>query len=144
MGIQVHQATVEDAEVLLRLNERFNGTGCTSLELVRESLETNTQETVFLVKCDDTAAGFCCVQVFKSMCYDRHYAEITEFFIDEEYRRQGVGTELLKKTEEHFSQSNLAGFQLFTGDDNWSAQAFYEYLGYKRTGEIMYRKKKKF
>ncbi len=143
MEIRVHQATVDDAEVLHELNGRFNGAGCTTLDLVRASLETNTQETVFLIECGDTPAGFCCVQVFKSMCYNRYYAEITEFFIDEEYRRQGVGTELLKKAEEHFSQASLAGFQLFTGDDNWSAQAFYEHLGYKRMGEIMYRKRER-
>lgn len=142
MGIQVYQARVEDAEVLFGLNERFNGAGCNALELVRASLETNTQEAVFLVKKGDTVAGFCCVQVFKSMCYNRHYAEITELFIDEGFRRQGLGTELLKKVEEHFSQENFAGFQLFTGDKNWFAQMFYEHLGYQRTGEIMYRKRK--
>lgn len=75
------------------------------------------------------------------MCYSRHYAEITELFIDEGFRRQGVGTKLLRKVEEHFCQKNIAGFQLFTGAENLSAQMFYEHLGYQRTGEVMYRKR---
>lgn len=141
MSIQVYRAKAEDAEALFELNERFNGAGSNTLERIRASLETNNQEAVFLVKIGDTVAGFCCVQVFHSMCYSRHYAEITELFIDEGFRRQGVGTKLLRKVEEHFCQENIAGFQLFTGAKNLSAQMFYEHLGYQRTGEVMYRKR---
>lgn len=141
MQVKVYQATTNDAEALFGLNERFNGVGCTSLELIKESLGTNVQEAVFIVEVDGNPAGFCCVQVFKSMCYSRHYAEITEFFIDQECRRRGVGTQLMRQVEEYFTGDGVAGFQLFTGGNNRLAQGFYERLGYIRTDEIMYRKR---
>lgn len=141
MEVAVRRATEADAEALYVLNGKFNGTGCTSFALLEGSLAENTQEAVFIALVDDTPAGFCCVQVFRSMCYDRHYAEVTELFVDEKFRQQGVASALMKWVEEHFSSQNMAGFQLFTGRDNFTAQMFYEKLGYKKTQEIMYRKR---
>ena len=66
---------------------------------------------------------------------------MTEFFIDQEYRRRGVGTQLMRQVEEYFTGDGVAGFQLFTGGNNRLAQGFYERLGYIRTDEIMYRKR---
>jgi ribosomal protein S18 acetylase RimI-like enzyme len=40
-----------------------------------------------------------------------------------------------------YKASNIKGFQLFTGENNTTAQAFYEKSGYKKTDEIMYRKR---
>lgn len=142
VGISVHKATPKDSAALFVLNEELNGVGCTSLELVEASLANNTQELVFIATLQGVPAGFCCVQLYKSMCYDRNYAEVTEFFIDEKYRRQGVGTKLMKQMEQYFAREDLAGFQLLTGDDNWPARSFYESLAYKKTGEIMYRKRR--
>jgi len=44
--------------------------------------------------------------------------------------------------ESYYSDKNIGGFQLFTGGENISAQKFYERLGYSKTDEIMYRKRK--
>lgn len=143
MEIVIHKALTKDANILFILNEKFNGVGCTSVELLEESLESNAQEVVFIATVDGFPAGFCCVQLFKSMCYSSNYVEITELFVDEVYRRTGVATSLMQTVENYFKDYNIGGFQLFTGGKNHTAQTFYEKNGYVKTDEIMYRKRRK-
>jgi len=138
---KIRIADISDAEELFMLNEEFNGKGVTQLSLLKKSLECNEQEIVFIALNENEAVGFCCVQIFKSMCYSRHYAEITELYVNDKYRRQGVAAELFRYIEEYFADKNIAGYQLFTGGDNISAQVFYEKQGYVRSDEIMYRKR---
>lgn len=139
--MQIRLADIGDVDSLFELNELFNGVGCTTKELIADSILNNSQETVFVAVVDDRTVGFCCVQLFKSMCYSSYYAEITELFVKEEYRKQGIATALMAFAEEYFKTQNVVGYQLFTGKNNKTAQAFYEKIGYKRTDELMYRKR---
>lgn len=139
--INLRLADINDIDALYELNELFNGIGCSIKEIMAESIRNNNQETVFIAAAGDIVIGFLCVQLFKSMCYNINYAEITELFIREEYRRQGAATELMNYAEEYFKSQNICGYQLFTGACNKTAQAFYEKMGYIRSDEMMYRKK---
>ncbi len=138
---KIRIADNSDAEELFRLNEEFNSKDVTELSLLKKSLERNGQEIVFIAHNDSEAVGFCCVQIFKSMCYSQNYAEITELYVNEKYRRQGAAAEMFRYIEKYFADENIGGYQLFTGGDNISAQAFYEKQGYVRSDEIMYRKR---
>ncbi|REJ31273.1 GNAT family N-acetyltransferase [Caldibacillus debilis] len=140
--MEIRLATIHDVDSLFELNEQFNGQGVTTKELMADSLMNNDQEKVFLVFVDGVPAGFCCVQLFKSVCYATNYAEITELFVREAYRRRGVGTALLAFAEDYFKDKNVKGFQLLTGKNNKAAQAFYEKNGYQRSEEWLYRKKR--
>lgn len=75
------------------------------------------------------------------MCYAENYAEATELYVRKEYRRQGVATELMNYIEHVFIAKSIKGFQLFTSKANVNEQAFYEKPGYKKTDELMYRKR---
>lgn len=141
MKITVRKAGISDADELFRLNGEFNGKDETELYLLKNSLERNERETVFIAHNDSEAVGFCCVQIFKSMCYRRHYAEITELYVNEKYRRQGIAAEMFRYIEEYFADENIGGYQLFTGKNNLTAQAFYEKQEYVKSDEIMYRKR---
>lgn len=141
MNIKIYKAAVSDADALLILNEEFNGAGCTTVERIKAMLTQSKAETVFIAKCDEKAVGFCCTQLFESMCYNVNYVEITELFVEEAYRNNGVGAKLTGFAEEYFTGGNVEAFQLFTGNENLDAQRFYEKQGYKKTDEIMYRKR---
>lgn len=139
--LELRIATGIDIVNLFELNEEFNGKNCTTKELIEKSIIANDQEIVCIAYVEGVAAGFICGQLFKSMCYAVNYAEITELYVREEYRRQGVATKLMNYIENIFKAKSIKGFQLFTGKDNVNAQAFYEKLGYKKTDELMYRKR---
>lgn len=141
MEIVIRKAIISDAEELFRLNEDFNDKGVTQLSLLKKSLLNNDQEMVFVALVNNKIVGFCCVQIFKSMCYSKYYAEITELYIDKNFRRMGIAAKMFEFIEEYFKDENIGGYQLFTGEDNHVAQSFYEKQGYVKSSEIMYRKR---
>ena len=139
--VYVRKAQPADVPALFAMNEQFNGPGSTTVELLTEAIRHNTRETVLIAEADGEPAGFCCVQLSVSMCYDTNYIEITELFVREEYRRQGVASALMASAESFFADQRVRSYQLFTGKTNAAAQRFYEQQGYIRSEELMYRKR---
>ena len=139
--MRIRRADTSDAAVLFVLNELFNGIGCTTKERIEQSLQSNSRELVLVADTTAGIVGFCCAQHLRSMCYDEDYVEITELFVQEESRRQGIAKALLSQVEDMFVEQGVKSFQLFTGRDNTAAQSLYEAVGYKRSEERMYRKR---
>lgn len=75
------------------------------------------------------------------MCYSTYYGEISELFVIEKYRKQGIGTALINRIEDEFINNNIFSVLLFTGASNISAQKFYETQGYHKSEEYIYRKR---
>ena len=87
----IRLASVGDAGELERLNAEFNGKGKTTEESIRASLLTNRREIVIVADGDGgRLAGFVCVQLKKSFCYDEYMPEITEVYVRPEYRGRGI------------------------------------------------------
>ena len=96
----IRLAVPGDAGQLFGLNERFNGPSLSTVEDMERSLSENTQELVVVADQEGVLAGFVCVQVKRSFCYERPTAEITEVFVDEGFRRKGLARELLDFAEQ--------------------------------------------
>ncbi|MBD5477326.1 MAG: GNAT family N-acetyltransferase [Lachnospiraceae bacterium] len=130
-------ATYEDAEQLELLNDEFNGKGETSIENIRNSLLHNNQEFVVVEQIDDELAGFICVQLKKSFCYDEYMVEVTEVYVKEKYRRKGIAKNMIKFAEEYCIKNYpVQKIELLTGKKNVVAQIVYDRLGYKDDNEI--------
>lgn len=97
----IRLAEITDAENLLILNENFNGKGETTLDNVIKSLENNQQEIVIVAAENNKLVGFVCVQIKRSFCYDNIMPEITEVFVVEGYRRNGIASEMLDFAENY-------------------------------------------
>lgn len=134
----IRLATVEDAEQLFALNEKFNGKGETDLDTLKAALCEHPQEVIVVAEENGALAGFVCVQLKKSFCYRDHMAEITEVFVDEPYRRRKFASRMItfaqKYCLEHYS---LHKFELLTGETNAEAQALYASLGYHKENDIL-------
>lgn len=141
MNITYRIADTCDAEELKRLNDEFNGKDSNTTEGIREALAREDAETVFVAEAEDRLLGFCCGQLLRSICYRVFYAEITEIYVEEAYQKQGIGKGLLHYAEDWYRGRNIHDFQLFTGGENLNAQKFYKGQGYRRSDEIMYRKR---
>ena len=76
--------------------------------------------------------GYICYEVPKH----GENMEITEIFVKPEFRRQGVGSSLLKKVERIASDRSFACIYLFTRESNEGAQKFYEKNGYEKVCTI--------
>jgi GNAT superfamily N-acetyltransferase len=60
------------------------------------------------------------------------YAELV--WVNEEYRRQGVGSKVMKTAEERAREIGLTGIYLWT--ETWQAPLFYRKLGYAQFVEF--------
>ena len=141
MDIAVRLAVPSDANGLKRLNDMFNGQDANTYEGVLAGLTREDAETVFVARAGDDMVGFLCAQMLKSICYSVFYVEITELFVEEAFRGEGIGRALMHAAEIHFREMGIHDFQLFTGRDNFSAQQFYERMGYRRESDYLYRKR---
>lgn len=141
MSILYRVAQASDAGELKRLNDAFNGTDSNSMEGISEGLLRADAETVFVAEEAGKLIAFCCGQLLKSICYSVFYAEITEVYVEETKQGQGIGKALMSFAEEWYRQRNIHDFQLFTGEDNFKAQKFYENIGYRKSEEVFYRKR---
>ena len=135
--IDYRTACIDDAPELKKLNDLFNGEGCNTLEDIEESLKHNEREIVCVAANGSNLVGFCCGQIFKSICYPIYCAEITELFVMDGYRRQGIGKSLLQYTEDILIKRGVKHFHVLTGEKNTAAQALYRSRGYAETNEIL-------
>ena len=130
-------ATYEDAEQLELLNDEFNGKGETSIENIRNSLLHNNQEFVVVEQIDDELAGFICVQLKKSFCYDEYMVEVTEVYVKEKYRKKGIAKNMITFAEKYCIKNYpVQKIEILTGKDNAVAQIVYDRLGYKDDNEM--------
>lgn len=140
----VRLAAADDAAQLARLNNEFNGPGDATVESIRDSLIHNRQEVVIVEEEDGILAGFVCVQLKKSFCYDEYMPEITEVYVNPDYRKRGIARRMIRLAEAYcIGKYPLQSFELLTGKDNVSAQSVYRGLGYEEDGEIHMAKKSK-
>lgn len=140
----VRKATANDAEQLEILNNEFNGKGETSIENIRNALINNQQEVVIVADEDNELAGFVCVQLKKSFCYDEYMPEITEVYVKPAYRKRGIASEMITFAEKYCIENYpLHKYELLTGKSNLTAQAVYEKLGYTNDNEIHLSKRVK-
>ena len=141
MNITYRTADPCDTDELKRLNDAFNGVDSNNRERIREALTREDAETVFVAEAEGRLLGFCCGQLLRSFCYSVFYVEITEIYVEEALQGQGIGKGLLRYAEDWYRSRNIHDFQLFTGGENLNAQKFYKAQGYRRSDEIMYRKR---
>ena len=140
MKIIFRAARPEDAPELKRLNEAFNGPGSMTEEAMAACLSSPGGERVFAAQAGDRLAGFCCCQIKRSVCYEDCSAELTELYVEPEFRRQGVASGLLDCFQRFCATQGVSEIMLLTGSDNRAARAFYEQAGYSLTGELHYGK----
>ena len=139
----IRKANVNDAEQLSVLNEEFNGKGETTVDSIRNSLLNNSQEVVIVADENDVLAGFVCVQLKKSFCYDEYMPEITEVYVNPTYRKRGIAGKMITFAEDYCAKNYpLHKYELLTGKKNLIAQAVYGKLGYRDDNEIHLSKRK--
>ena len=127
-------ATSEDAAALAELITAFNipypGLTISEAQAASRLAATQGVETTVLAEIDGQAAGFACLRLVPYMSGDDRYAELTDLFVAEAFRRRGVASALMAHVERLAIKGGADGLLLITGFDNEGAQAFYRAVGY--------------
>jgi ribosomal protein S18 acetylase RimI-like enzyme len=104
---------------------------------VKERL-TNNECVVFMAFEGDEAVGFTMLYHHWTTVALGHVWLLNDLFTKGEARRKGVGEALLEKAAEFARADGARRIWLRTAVDNFTAQALYEKVGYKRD-ELFYR-----
>ncbi|MEG1255594.1 GNAT family N-acetyltransferase [Clostridium sp.] len=129
MDIQIRRATIKDSEALRQLNYEFNGLYVDANKIAYDI--ENGEEIVVVGVVDDSVVAFACGFVRKSICYNFNDAEISEVYVSENYRRNGIAMKMVKFLEEIFETLNGNHISILTGIKNYPAQQIYKNCGYE-------------
>ena len=141
MDVIIRKAQVHDIPEIMKMNDILNEVG-SIIESMKNSLKNNQNEIVLVAILNDIAVGFICGQLYPSICYASGLqCEVTELFVYEDYRNQGIATKLIAHLEREFEKNNVQEILLQTGKKNTIAQSFYEKNGYVDAERVVYRKK---
>jgi GNAT superfamily N-acetyltransferase len=130
LSIQVREATTADATELARLNTIFNGETVDPARMATLLAAAHHVERAYLAEIEGRAVGFACLRLVATLFADAPYAELTELFVEADYRRQGVASALLEHVEAVAQRAGAVEFFLMTGFKNTGAHHFYHTVGY--------------
>ena len=128
-------ADLNDLDNLYELNELFEN--ITTKAQMENHLKQNKNEIISIAYIDDIAVGFCTGLIIESICYENCRLDIEALYVKEEYRKNGIGRELIKLVEKKASERNILHFHITSDTKKAATKDFYKKLGYKDTGEIL-------
>lgn len=124
-------ATPADAPDLARLNSLFNDSHDTPEQLAARLAAPNRVETPVLAEINGRIIGFAALRLVPSVFYATLHAELTELFVEEPYRRYGVGRILVAHVERLAREGGADELFVATDPANMPALALYHTLGFE-------------
>lgn len=135
MTAPIRTRTAESADAaglaqLVRLNALFNGASDSAEQIAARLRDPRRVETILLAETDDCIVGFAALRLVPCVFFSEPYAELTELYVDESYRRQGVGRALVAHVEKLAREAGARQMLILTDFYNNPAQSLYRAMGY--------------
>jgi ribosomal protein S18 acetylase RimI-like enzyme len=111
-------------------------------EQVRADLEesfSRPDRFRFIVAVDgDDVAGVCGAEFSYSTWHAKPYIILNDVYVDDRFRRRGVGTKLLDFLCGHAHSIGCCRIDLWVEDNNWCARKLYERYGFSQMKRATY------
>jgi GNAT superfamily N-acetyltransferase len=130
LKIQIRPVLPGDAAAFSRLNGLFNGSSEPPEAYLPRLADPRRVDTPLLAWVVGRAVGIANLRVVPTVFYPEPYAELTELYVEDAYRRQGVGRALIGYAEDLARQSGAVELVILTDAENHPAQQLYRGLGY--------------
>ena len=132
--VKIRQATANDIPAMNELFRKDLGYAECRLEIVEKQFAEldNSRETVFVAEAEDDSshiAGVIHVEKY-NVLYFPTMANILGIAVSADFRRQGIGSALLKHAEEWACENGASSMRLNSGESRKQAHEFYRALGY--------------
>ena len=128
--ILIRIATSVDLAELARLNAAFNGNYETPEDLAQRIAAPHCVETPIVALLGEQAVGFAAVRVVPRVFYAAPYGELTELYVEPDFRGLGVARQLVAYAERLAKDMGVEELFVLTGPDNEAALALYHCMGY--------------
>lgn len=141
-GIVVRVAGPSDAPGLLPMFRTFYGKYlevADAEDIGSRLVAAASVDTVLVALFQGQLAGFASLRVIPQIESARPHAELSDIFVDERFRRRGVGRALMSHAEGLARERGCARIHLTTDRWNDGARAFYRALGYSEFGVTLNR-----
>ena len=151
-GLTIREVSIDDAATVAELFSEFNAMlGADGLPEHEAFLPENANvaadtmarrleamrevERVWLAEVDGTPSGLICLRLVPYIGQDAPFAEVTQLYVRQAVKRQGVGAALIAVAEHAATQAGATCVHIITGAvDNEDAQSFYSAQGYAMPG----------
>lgn len=133
-----------DMEDLARLYEQFwnEESSVRKMKELFKKLEGDENYIFLACEIDGSVAGSVSGVVCQELYGDcRPFMVIENFIVDEEFRRQGIGTTLMSEIEKHASERECSHIHLITETDRLESRRFYESIGFDSDAHQGFKKK---
>ncbi len=135
MNIEIRKALPKDAPALKELNYEFNNVLVSEAKIIHE---INKKHEIILVAVnEDLPIAFACGQIKDTFCYNYKDGEITELYVREDYRKNGIATRMVTFLENMFKSKSCNHISLLTGSANINAQRLYKKCGYEFKDKVV-------
>ena len=139
-GTHVRMAQLDDAAVLAVLSYEFNHVQVTSDHVLSRLSSGFHTEIVVVGEVDGQVVGFACAQVLESICYAKPWAELAELYVQERYRRRGVGRSLVRMVEQMAQREGATDLLVHTNTMTIAGQRLYQSMGYGMQSHVSLQK----
>jgi GNAT superfamily N-acetyltransferase len=130
LPLSVRAALPEDAAEIARLNLVMNEVNEPPENYAARLANLHRVDTPILAEVQGRAVGFAVLRLLGPVMYSEPYAELTEMFVEEAYRRQGVGKALIAFAEGIVRQAGASQMLVLTDFYNYEAQQLYRAAGF--------------
>lgn len=132
--VKIRQATTSDIPAMNELFRKDLGYEECTMEIVEKQFAglDNSREAVFVAEAEDDSshiAGVIHVEKY-NVLYFPTMANILGIAVSADFRRQGIGSALLKRAEEWASENGASSMRLNSGESRKQAHEFYRDQGY--------------
>jgi ribosomal protein S18 acetylase RimI-like enzyme len=138
--ITVREATLDDATELATLLNRFDESGSTPEQVTQRMVACADLVTTFLGEVEGQVVGFACLRLVPNLQRDVPFADLTDLYVDEPFRRRGVARALIAQVEAVARAAGAGDIVLMTGLTNAGAQATYHAAGYTEWALAMWKR----
>jgi GNAT superfamily N-acetyltransferase len=136
----IRLAIPADAADLARMNAAFNGVSDSAAQIAARLVACAEIETALVAELDGQLGGFACLRIVPCVLYAEPYAELTELYVEPEFRRRGLGRALIAYAEQLAGARGATDLIIMTGIGNAAAQALYRTAGYDTYAVALNRK----
>ena len=120
-----------DAEALSQLITEFTHLSTTPAQIRQRLARSQDVEHPIVAELDGHVVGFASLRLVNYLGEDAPYAEISELFVSEPYRRQGIARALMTELEVRARATGASSMAILTAADNDTAVALYRAMGFQ-------------
>jgi len=121
----------EDAEAIAELITDFTNLKTTAAQVQQRLARSRGIEHPILAELNGNVVGFASLRLLNYLGEEAPYAEISELFVLERYRRRGIARALMAELEVRARAAGASSVVVLTAADNDTAIALYQAMGFQ-------------